>query len=237
MKKQKRKRRVGRHFSTLHSVVRYLRKRRGITLTEMSMMCGRRVRPNEICKVEHGQLNVQLSKLMVIADFFGISIQAIIDNDFCAVLCAIPAESETQHRIRAKLKRRKTRTKKDAAGERGEELVLAMEKRKLKDSGLDTLVCGDFADDETAGFDVFSFTEDGNPLYIEVKSSLGLDDSFYVSANELNFAAYCAENEIPYQLVRIKGVMDSRKRTITVFSAEDVLQMSKKVQTYLVKEG
>ena len=237
MNKQNRKRRGGRHFAAVHSIVRYLRKRHGLTLTELSVLCGRRIRPNEICKIEHMNLNVQLGRLMELARFFGISLQTIIDNDFRSIIHILPAEGETQNRKRAKQKRKHIQTRKNIAGERGEALVLAMEIQKLKGSGLDLLVCGDYADDELAGFDVFSFTDTGEPLYIEVKSSIGLEDNFFISANELDFAAYCAENAISYKLVRIKAVMDSSKRTISLFTAEEVLQMSKRVQTYLVKEG
>ncbi len=238
MKNKRKKRTGGKHFSALHSIVRYLRVRHGLTLTELSALCDRRIRPNEICKLEHGGLNVQLGKLIVVAEFFGIAIQTIITNDFRSVLCAIPSEGESQHRRKAKQKRRRIQTKKNAAGARGEALVLAMEKRKLKGTGLDALVCGDYADDEVAGFDIFSFTEDGAPLYIEVKSSIGsTDDTFFISTNELEFAAYCAANKLPYKLIHIKAVLDNTKRTFCTFSAEDVLQMRRKVQTYLVREG
>lgn len=76
-------------------------------------------------------------------------------------------------------------------GNRGELIVLALEKQRLTAAGRADLAgrIVHVADrDDTAGYDVLSFNDDGTPRYIEVKSTTAPDLSpgFYLTANELD---------------------------------------------------
>lgn len=104
-------------------------------------------------------------------------------------------------------------------------------------TGFEHLIAGDYALDESSGFDIFSFTEAGSPLYIEVKSSIGNEQQFFISTNELEFIKFCAEHKLPYQLIRVRNVFEKSKRTFTIYTAEEVLQMSMKAQMFLAKEA
>lgn len=87
----------------------------------------------------------------------------------------------------------------------GERAVVEAEKRRLAEHGLDHLakkvrhvaeVEGD-----GAGYDVLSFTTDGEELYIEVKTTCGPNTTdFYISANEVAFSQKHADN---YELHRV----------------------------------
>lgn len=75
-------------------------------------------------------------------------------------------------------------------GNDGELLVLNYEKEKLRRCGQPELalkVKHIAVEDEGAGYDIESYTEDGRPIYIEVKTtSAGEDTPFYITANELS---------------------------------------------------
>jgi hypothetical protein len=68
-------------------------------------------------------------------------------------------------------------------GDRGEEIVVEFEKLKLKEWGFDSSKVKHIAKtDDTAGYDIESFDENGNPILIEVKST-SRDNKGYVEFN------------------------------------------------------
>lgn len=223
------------NFQSSTSVVRYMRTRIDLSQTEVCKCSGWNFRPNDISKVERGIFNIQVGKLKKIAEFFDISIDTILKNDFRAILPVLPADRPERHE-KAKSRREKIQKKMDEAGELGEKIVLEMEKERLKPLGLDMFVTADYADDESTGFDIYSFTEKAVPMHIEVKSSSGSDRQCFISANELNYAAFCAENNYPYKFVRIRNVFDEEKRQIKTFTAQELLQMKREAANYLIKE-
>lgn len=234
--KRKRKYANRNRFASLNSVVRYMRTRRGLTQADVSKMCGHRISPNDLSKLERGNFGLHIAKLVIIADFFDVSIQTIVKNDFLSARYEPQANSSERNK-KASRKHKKIQAKMDAAGERGEELVVSMEKERLMGTGFEHLVTGDYALDESSGFDIFSFTEAGTPLYLEVKSSIGNEQQFFISTNELEFIQFCAEHKLPYQLIRIRNVFEKSKRTFTIYTAEEVLQMGMKAQVFLAKEA
>lgn len=79
-------------------------------------------------------------------------------------------------------------------GDRGEVIVLAMEKRRLTDEGkgdLSAKVKYIAEQDDRAGFDILSFDNDGTVRPIEVKATCGntLERGFYITANEVEQAS------------------------------------------------
>jgi hypothetical protein len=88
----------------------------------------------------------------------------------------------------------------DALGLAGELLVIAAEKEKLRTGG--------FADwdkvhkkKDGEGYDVASWDESGEDLYIEVKTTTrGINTPFYLSRNELDFAERHADRYVIYRV-------------------------------------
>jgi hypothetical protein len=79
-------------------------------------------------------------------------------------------------------------------GDRGEAIVVALERKRLKRVGQAHLAekVDRVSDrDDSLGYDILSFEEDGADRLIEVKATSGenLDRGFYISANELKSAA------------------------------------------------
>lgn len=80
-----------------------------------------------------------------------------------------------------------------AIGDRGELVVLNYEEEKLRNAGKGNLV--DKIDhialsNDSVGYDILSFDEKGNKIYIEVKSTVAKSGNanFYLTANELEMA-------------------------------------------------
>jgi uncharacterized protein DUF3883 len=79
-------------------------------------------------------------------------------------------------------------------GDRGEAIVVALERKRLMRAGkahLATEVDRVSDKDDSLGYDIRSFEEDGSDRLIEVKATSGknLDRGFYISSNELKRAA------------------------------------------------
>lgn len=101
--------------------------------------------------------------------------------------------------------------KKKNIGDLGEYIVLEHEKQKLQNAGLEHLIekiehtaqeVGD-----NMGYDIKSFTEDGNELYIEVKSTQQNQcGGFYISQNEIDVANKMYEEGKEYRIYRLYNI-------------------------------
>lgn len=79
------------------------------------------------------------------------------------------------------------------AGKRGEQFAYNIERERVQSMGLDPdQVIWQSKDDELAPFDIVSVDQDGNQIFIEVKSTVGSDpsDPFYISEAELLEASF-----------------------------------------------
>lgn len=88
-----------------------------------------------------------------------------------------------------------------------EELVVKYEKQRLIELGMADLASRvkhvSVEEGDGAGYDVLSFTDDGQELYIEVKATGGpIATEFFLSSNELAFSKIHPEN---YELRRLYG--------------------------------
>lgn len=72
-------------------------------------------------------------------------------------------------------------------GKKGQTIVLDNERRKLSQIGRPDLTekVSDVSENTSLGYDIVSFDENGNELFIEVKSSHSKISSFYISRNEI----------------------------------------------------
>lgn len=102
-------------------------------------------------------------------------------------------------------------------GSKGEELVLKEEKKRLKKLGkfdLANKVLRVSVDDDSKGYDIHSFEEDGRDRYIEVKTSTSKGNSirFFMSQNEYN-AARTLSN---YFVYFVDGINDKCPRVTQI---------------------
>ncbi len=86
-------------------------------------------------------------------------------------------------------------------GQLGEELVLKVEKSKVKELGFIDKVERVMKKLDGEGYDILSFDEDGEEMYIEVKTTKGnSNEPFYLSANE---KAFCEAHPSKYVIYRL----------------------------------
>lgn len=102
-------------------------------------------------------------------------------------------------------------------GDRGEAIVLAMEKQRLTEAERNDLAkkVVHMADlDDSAGFDILSFDEDGTERPIEVKATSGktLDNGFYITANEVEQASKLKN----YHIYFVFSAMSKRPQVLSV---------------------
>jgi len=103
-----------------------------------------------------------------------------------------------------------------ALGLAGEMLVLDYERHQLIQSG-----CADLAEKivhvsevegDAAGYDIRSYTADGAPKYIEVKTTRGsAETDFFLSANQVEFSRQNPERYFLYRLYQFDLVANSAK--------------------------
>lgn len=90
----------------------------------------------------------------------------------------------------------------------GEKLVMAYEEEKLRLAGREDLIekiKWISKEDDGTGYDILSYDENGNEIYIEVKATEGNDNSiFYISVNEINTMNKYKFNYYIYRVFNLK---------------------------------
>ena len=115
--------------------------------------------------------------------------QAIEGASFIDQMPAFSVPKEKSTATASKIDYSEQQKKQKRIGNRGEAIVLNMEKKRLEDEGRPDLAqkiqyVSENSDRE--GYDILSFDNDGCPRYIEVKatSATSLERGFYISSNE-----------------------------------------------------
>ena len=120
--------------------------------------------------------------------------EAVKGARFITEMPAPQVEAKTSTEMHGKTDYEKQARRLKRIGDRGEAVVVAMEKVRLIDAGkpeLATRIKCISQEDDNAGYDILSFDEDATQRPIEVKASTGknLDRGFYLTHNELEKAS------------------------------------------------
>lgn len=112
----------------------------------------------------------------------------------------------------------------------GEELVIAYELKKLNALGRKDLAdkVRHIAKEEGdgAGYDILSFDEHGNKIFIEVKTTKGIKTSnFYASINEINFSTEHSESYYLYRLYEFDAALNTAEFFILKGALADVVKL------------
>lgn len=216
------------------SLLRFLRLSEGLTMKQLSKFT--KVSINNICHMERG-LYGPFPRAKAVADYFEITVDALVRDDYTALAQSrmTPVTVSAVHRTRE----RSAQIKRMETGDKGEAYVLKMEYKRLSGTRFENLVNGNYSDDFSAGFDIMSFSENGVPIYIEVKSTLNPDgaEPFFMTAGERRFAEHCLRNGLDYRLYRVYNL--ARKPAdwkYEVYTAEEILGFQFEVEDYRVKE-
>ena len=201
------------------SVLYYLRVRQGWTKKKLSMLTG--LSQNDLVRIERGR-NVRMGKYITLSKYFGLPLSVLLDDNLSATLHTFTAPPIISRSMPERISQR---LEKDAeTGRKGEEWVYQQEVKKLAGTGLENSVNPNFADDESAHFDILSFLQNGIPLVIEVKSTTGeLDEVFYFTADELEKAKDCLRGGNRYEVHRVFYIDNPEKCNRHIISAEELL--------------
>ena len=208
----------GKQFLT---VARYLRHFRGLTMMELADKL--RLPYPTVFSLEHGQ-GTNLNSLRRVAEFYRVSLDCLARNNMAAAATQLTCPAIRSNRTKKILREKQQR--RDATGDHGERIVIERERKRLAGTPYELAVNGNASEDVAAGFDVLSFTCDGVPIYIEVKTSVfGRDDDFFMSRNELEFAKTCKARGLLYQLHRVYDLDEATGScSVTVYSVDELLR-------------
>ena len=219
------------------SLALYLRTARGLTQREVAESCG--LTTNDVCRFELGHTAISYGKLRALANFYGISTDALFFNNFRAMVSQLRREPEEQE-LRSRIHRRQSFC--ENVGDLGEWWVAQLEREKLRGTPWAGMVNANYAGDPKAHFDLMSFDPDtGEEILIEVKATAkGPRTRLYFTDQEWDFLQYCLEKNVRYELHRVCYVNDPALRSRMIYTARDVLTFfSVKPQHYILrwKEG
>ena len=95
-------------------------------------------------------------------------------------------------------------------GDFGEEKVFMLEKAKLAGTGFEPIWKSKI--DDSLGYDILSYTESGEKMYIEVKSTpYGPRTPFFMSSNEISKSKELKDNYYVYRVYNLKKNAESYK--------------------------
>lgn len=122
-------------------------------------------------------------------------------------------------------------------GDFGEELVLDYEKNKLKEKGLNSFIEKVQIVKDGKGYDIISFDEYGNEIFIEVKTTKGNEKTpFYLSQNEKLFFEKNADKYYLYRLYNYDADKNYADFFIVENMNEELLFQPTEFRVYLKKK-
>ena len=221
-------------FTHPTSLARFLRVYKGLGQQKVAEAC--KLHITEVSRFERGHRGMAIGKILSIADYFGVAVHDLIYDRYDHVLSTLAPNPRRNPNVQKRLKHRQKR--RDELGRDGENYVAQLEREKLKDTPYANGVNEGYADDLSAGFDIMSFSRDGNPICIEVKTTSGsVDDPFYLTTREKEFLEYCVESGIRYELHRVYHLVKGGRPGRRIYTAEELMGFTYEPTTYLVKRG
>lgn len=156
----------------------------------------------------------QITKYQKVADFFGVPVHALVNND----VTRVPASFFAKFPHGAYLPCPNSKTA--ILGRQGEEAVFQMEQDRLMSfsESLSKLVIPYFKiKGKSPGYDILSFSDDGRPVAVEVKCSNQIDnDAFHLTKHEQEAAERLSASGIPYKIYFFTGWGSSEQKLTIV---------------------
>ena len=203
------------------SVSNYMRHRKNLTIAKLSQKIG--IPGMSISRIENRNWAVDVHPVLVLARYFGVSVDAILQNDFKAVFSTQEENTAPTHKLYDHYA--KINTIRHENGLTGEDWVYQQECKRLENTVMKYAVNANYADDTDAHFDILSFSDTGQPIVIEVKTTnKGPYDYFSMTAAELETARECLDEGICYEVHRVYHIKDSRKVNRLIISAEELFR-------------
>ena len=219
-------------FSDPINLARYMRLHRGLTQQQVAQQAG--ISIQDIVRIERGQKNLEKRKYRFLADYYHLPADAIFNDE---VGTALPMLTQRPNSARKRFSRLSRRLQRQDELERaGEAYVAEQERLKLQGTPYAIGVNEAYADDPSSGYDIFSFTQSGEPIFITVKTTRsGVSDPFTLSGSELEVASYCCANSLNYELHLVYHMNSKRYApSQIVYNAGQVLSFIKEPTEFIV---
>lgn len=219
-------------FADPINLARYMRLHLGLTQQQVAQQAG--ISIQDIVRIERGQKNLEKRKYRFLADYYHLPADAIFNDE---VGTALPMLTQRPNSARKRFSRLSRRLQRQDELERaGEAYVAEQERLKLQGTPYAIGVNEAYADDPFSGYDIFSFTQSGEPIFITVKTTQGgAGEPFSLTERELDVARYCCANSLNYEL-RLVYHMNSKRYAPSqiVYNAGQVLSFIKEPTEYTV---
>ena len=222
-----------RDYSDVGSLAKYLRLYNGYSRRMLAEACG--LSQEQIFDFEHGSRGMSVGNVIKLAGFFAVDPNDLIYDQFGGAVTMLPSRPQRNKAVQKRLKQKQKVC--DKLGRDGEAYVARLEREKLAGTPYANGVNEAFADDLSAGYDIQSFTRDGSPLCIEVKTTNGgLDEPFYMSVGEHAFMERCLRSGWRYELHRVYHIYDKRRAGRVIYSAEELDGLFRFVPSSLIAQ-
>lgn len=106
-------------------------------------------------------------------------------------------------------------------GQLGEAYVYEQECKKLAGTKYISEIDENKASDPKNGYDILSFTREGESIHIEVKATTGKEETFYLSTHEYQTAREMKESNMNYVIYFVKEVMSDNPKLIKIHDITD----------------
>ena len=212
-----------------------LRVMNGLTVAKLSQYL--RVCPNTICQLEHGG-NAKFRVIKAMSELFGVSMDDLVRNNVAAAATSksIGLPPAAANKQKAMLLARVD------IGDLGEELIAGLERERLARTGYENRVSTKPAKNRRNGYDVISAAMDGQPKYIEVKTTTSSDpdEPFFMSCAEYRKMESLLQAGAVYRLYRVYDLrVETMDYRYIVYTPQDVLALYEPLpETYrMVRKG
>lgn len=190
-----------------YSAAFMLRLRHGMTQKQVAELAN--ITQADVCEMEKYKPYGRLAKYIRLAGVYQVTVEALVKNDLRAIPVGVMDLPELEYTP-------VPNGQLALLGRQGEELALRMEQERLDRTwpSLRDLVFPYFKTRYLSpGFDILSLDDRGRPYAIEVKTTLGDDESFNLTPNELDAARALTADQIPY-VIRLITNWGTEKQSI-----------------------
>jgi hypothetical protein len=198
----------------------FLRVQSALNRAELARKLG--LTQNDIGRMERQNLNCRIDKYETVAKYFCVPVDALLATNLNGVISRLRGRTGASRSLQERVRRRQENCMR--IGDKGEAYVHGLEMQKLVHTDYAHAVNGNYAGFEDAHFDILSFAEDGVPIIIEVKTTVGAsEDNFFISAPELEKAKACMASGQRYEIHRVHHVDDESRRGRDIIPAAVLL--------------
>lgn len=183
----------------MQHVITTLRAYLGLTQTGLGKAAG--ITQADVSEMENLPPYGRIDKYLRVSEYLGIPVEALAKNDYRA----IPESFFRTHP--APQYSAVAGSSDQVLGRKGEEFILRREQERLADCwpALSKLVLPCFKMSGSPGYDILSFDNNGQPFYLEVKTSLHASNCFRLTNNEMTTAQKAVEAGDRYQISYISN--------------------------------